>query len=181
MPMKKTWLLRVTQIRQDLLALDVPVLDRQMFERLFHLRARRAQQVMSSLGGYQTGHAFLIERTALLRQLEALEAGTEFAIERGRQQRLQASLDKIRQQRTAAAVRIPVPAGVAERSVADLPAGICLELGSLHVDFTGAEDLLGKLYGLARVAGNDFENFKLRVERATPSERAPARVGPLAG
>ena len=89
MPMKKTWLLRVTQIRQDLLALDVPVLDRQMFEHLFHLRARRAQQVMSSLGGYQTGHAFLIERTALLRQLEALEAGTEFAIERGRQQRLQ--------------------------------------------------------------------------------------------
>jgi len=166
MPMKKTWLLRVTQIRQDLLALDVPVLDRQMFERLFHLRARRAQQVMSSLGGYQTGHAFLIERTALLRQLEALEAGTEFAIERGRQQRLQASLDKIRQQRKAAAVRIPVSADLAGRSVAALPAGICLQPGNLHVSFTGAEDLLAKLYGLAQAAGQDFALFKSRVEDA---------------
>jgi len=166
MPMKKTWLLRVSEIRQDLLALDVPVLDRQMFERLFHLRRRRALQLMNSLGGYVTAQSLLIDRAVLVRQLEALEAGTEFALERGRQQRLQESLEKIRRQRAAAAVRIPVPADAAERSVADLPQGICLEPGSLHVDFTGAEDLLAKLYGLARAAGNDFESFKLRVERA---------------
>jgi len=35
MPTKKTWLLRVSEIRQDLLRLDVPVLDRQMVEKLF--------------------------------------------------------------------------------------------------------------------------------------------------
>jgi hypothetical protein len=162
--MKKTWLLRVSEFRQDLLALDVPVLDRPMFERLFHLRRRRALQLMNSLGGYQTGQALLIERVVLLRQLEALEAGAEFAIERGRQQRLQESLERIRRHRAAAAVRIPVPAGVAGRSVAGLPEGICLAPGSLHVNFTGAEDLLAKLYGLAQAAGNDFEDFKLRVE-----------------
>jgi len=166
MPMKKTWLLRVSQIRQDLLALDVPVVDRTMFERLFHLRRRRALQVMNGLGGYQTGQALLIDRTVLLRQLEALEAGAEFALEHGRQRRLQDSLEKIRRQRAAAAVRLPVEAGVGERSVADLPAGICLEPGSLRVDFIGAEDLLAKLYRLARAAGNDFEDFKLRVEGA---------------
>ncbi len=164
MPMKKTWLLRVSEIRQDLLALDVPVLDRPMFERLFHLRRRRALQVMNSLGGYQTGQALLIDRLVLLKQLEALEAGTEFALEQGRRQRLLDSLEKVRKLRAASAVRIPVEDPLAARSVAGLPAGICLQADSLRLDFHGTEDLLCKLYELARAVADDFEAFKALVE-----------------
>jgi len=121
---------------------------------------------MCGLGAYQTGHVFLIERTALLRQLEALEASAEFVVERGRQQRLQASLEKLRQHRLAAAVSIPISADLAKRSMDDLPTGVCLSPGGLHVSFTGTEDLLAKLFALAQVAGNNFELFKQRVEGA---------------
>jgi hypothetical protein len=161
--MKKTWLLRVSEIRQDLLALEVPVLDRPLFERLFHVRRRRALQLMNSLGGFQAGQALLIDRAVLLRQLESLQAGTEFAVEQGRKQRLQDSLETIRRNRAAAAVRIQVNTDMADWSLARLPAGICLQAGSLHVDFRGAEDLLSKLYELARVVGSDFETFQSLV------------------
>ena len=75
------------------------------------------------------------------------------------------SLEKLRRHRAAAAVRIPVEAAAAEPSVAGLPEGICLQAGSLHVDFRGAEDLLRKLYELARAVSNDFEAFKALAER----------------
>ena len=164
MSMKKTWLLRLGEIRQDVAALGVPVLDRMLFERIFHVRRRRAIQLMHTFGGYQTGQALLIDRAVLLRQVEALEAGTEFAIEHGRKQRLFDSLEKVRRHRAAAAVRIPVDGVEAEPSVASLSAGICLQAGSLHVNFCGAEDLLTKLYELSQALGKDFETFKTVVE-----------------
>ena len=165
MAARRLWLVRVPEIRQDVQALEVPVVDRVLFERLFHVQRRRALELMHVFGGYQTGQAFLIDRAELVRQLEALEAGTEFAMEQGRRRRLLDSLEKVRRHRSAAAVRIPVEDPEGERSITSLPPGICLQAGSLHVDFGGAEDLLVKLYELARAAGDDFESFRSLVER----------------
>ena len=165
MAARRLWLLRVPEIRRDVAALDIPVLDRILCERLFHVRKRRAIELMHLFGGYQTGQSLLIERSELLRQLEALEAGAEFAIEQGRKQRLLDSLEKVRKHRAAAAVHIPVEDPLVARAVASLPAGVCLQVGSLHVDFSGAEDLFSKLFELARAASDDFEVFKSLVER----------------
>ena len=88
MALKRQWLLRVPEIRQEVALLDVPVLDRTMVEGLFHVGWRRAIDLMHTFGSYQTGQALLIDRSTLLRQLEALEAGAEFALEQGRKQRL---------------------------------------------------------------------------------------------
>ena len=165
MAAKRQWLLRVPEIRQDVAALDVPVLNRTLFEHLFHVGWRRAIDLMHTFGAYQTGQALLIDRVVLLRQLEALEAGTEFAIEQGSKHRLLDSLEKVRKHRAAAAVRIPVADEAAERTMASLPPGIFLQSDSLRVDFSGAEDLLGKLYELAQTVGNDFEAFRAVVER----------------
>lgn len=164
MAAKKQWLLRVPEIRQDVSDLDAPVVDRVMFERLFHVGWRRAIDLMHTFGAYQTGQALLIERTVLLGQLEALEAGTEYALEAGRKQRLLDSLEKVRKYRAGAAVRISVEDPVADRSLACLPAGIVLQTNSLRLDFHGAEDLLTKLYELARAVADDFETFKEMVE-----------------
>lgn len=164
MAAKRSWLVRVGEIRQDVLALDVPVVDRVSFEHLFHVRRRRAIQLMHTFGGYQVGLALLIDRAVLLQQLEALEAGAEFAIEQGRKKRLLDSLDKARRHRAAVSVRIPVDTVAAEPSVGSLSAGICLQAGSLHVNFCGAEDLLTKLYELSQALGKDFEAFKTVVE-----------------
>ena len=172
MPVKTMWLLRVPEIRQEVAALTVPVVDRAIFEKVFHVRRRRAIDIMHAFGGFEVGQVLLIDRAELLRQLQALEGGAEFAIEQRRRQRLVESLEKLRRQRTAAAARIPVAPPDGECSVANLPAGISLQAGSLRIDFHGAEDLLRKLFELARAVSNDFEAFHTVVER--PALKRPA-------
>jgi hypothetical protein len=125
------------------------VLDRALFEHLFHVGWRRAIDLMHTFGAYQTGQALLIDRAELIRQLEALEAGTEFAIEQGRKQRLLDALEKVRRHRAAARVILPVAGDANLRTMADLPPGVHLQPGSLKVEFGEAEDLLGKLFELA--------------------------------
>ena len=74
MPIKKTWLLRLPEIREELSAMKVPVVDRAIFERLFGVRRRRAIQLLHFFDGYQSGRTFLIDRLALIEQLAPLEA-----------------------------------------------------------------------------------------------------------
>jgi hypothetical protein len=49
----------------------------------------------------------------------------------------------------------PEPAGPA-----GLPPGVELKEGRLTVEFQGVEELLGKLYGIARAAAEDFGGFE---------------------
>jgi hypothetical protein len=164
MSMRKTWLLRLPEIREELAGMEVPVVDRAVFERLFGIRRRRAIQLMHFFGGYQSGRTFLLDRLQLMGQLEPIEAGAEFAREATRKQRLTEALEKIRRDRAGAKVVLPVEAGGVER-FGDLPEGIQLEPGSLHVEFEKAEELLGKLFELSKAAANDFEAFRNAAER----------------
>lgn len=166
MAAKKQWLLRVPEIRQEVAALDVSVVDRALFERLFDVGWRRAIDLMHSFGAYQAGQSLLMDRSELLRQLEAWEAGTEFAIEHSRRERLRDSIEELRKFRAAAAVRIPVESPLSERSIATLPAGVSLDRDSLRVEFQGVQDLLAKLFELSRALADDFEAFKDLIERA---------------
>jgi len=95
MPIKKTWLLRLPEIRAELTAMEVPVVDRAVFERVFGVRRRRAIQLLHHFGGFQAGRMFLIDRLALLRQLEPLEESAEFALEQQRRQRLIDFLERL--------------------------------------------------------------------------------------
>jgi len=88
MPTKKTWLLRLPEIRKELTAMQVPVVDRAVFERLFGVRRRRAIQLLHYFNGYQSGRTFLIDRVSLIEQLAPLEASADFALEQRRRQRL---------------------------------------------------------------------------------------------
>jgi hypothetical protein len=161
MPMKKTWLLRLTEIREALAEMDVPVIDRAVVERLFGVRRRRAIQLMHFFGGYQAGRTFLVDRLALLRQLEPLEASAEFALEQRRRQRLIESLEKVRRSRAGASVVIPVEP---VHNGALLPDGVQLDRGTLRVDFENVQDLLAKLYQLSQAAAADYEAFRAEVE-----------------
>ena len=94
MPTKKTWLLRLPEIREELSAMKVPVVDRAIFERLFGVRRWRAIQLLHYFDAYQSGRTFLIDRIRLIEQLVPLEASAEFAIEQRRRTRLVDSLEK---------------------------------------------------------------------------------------
>lgn len=161
MPMKKTWLLRLPEIREELTALAVPVIDRVMVERIFRVRRRRALQLMQYFGGWQAGQAYLLDRLALLRQLAPLEDSMEFAVEQRRRQRLLATLEQIRRQRAGAQVSLPVAGDACACAIFDLPAGVHLQPGSLQVKFGQPEELLAKLYQLAQAAAQDFESFRM--------------------
>jgi hypothetical protein len=164
MPAKKTWLLRLPEIRKELAALKVPVVDRAVFERLFGVRRRRAIQLLHFFNGYQSGRTFLIDRLALIEQLAPLEASADFALEQRRRQRLVESLEKLRRARAGARVTIPVE--TVDQNASGLPAGVYFEPGLLCVGFTEVLDLLAKLYAICQAAAADYETFRATAEGA---------------
>jgi hypothetical protein len=177
MPTKKTWLLRLPEIREELSALKVPVVDRAVFERLFGVRRRRAIQLMHFFGGFQSGRTFLIDRLSLIEQLVPLEASAEFAVEQRRRQRLVESLDKLRRARAGAQVVIPLAVGGSNG--AGLPPGVLIEAGMLRVAFDDVTDLLAKLFAVSQAAAADFESFRAAAE-GLHGHSAAAGTGPPA-
>ena len=164
MPMRKTWLLRLPEILEELAGMEAPVIDRAVFERIFGVRRRRAIQLLHCFGGYQAGRTFLVDRLALIAQLEPLRAGADFALEERRRQRLLETLERVRRHRAGAHIAIPVEPGVEERRLSELPAGIELRPGSLRVEFGKTEELLAKLFELSKAAANDYEAFRGAAE-----------------
>ena len=123
MPAKAQWLLRVPEILAELAALDVPVVDRAVCDRLFGLRRRRAIDLIRCFGGYQTGRTFLVDRPKLVEQLEQIRNSADFKMEWRRKERLVEGLDAIRRLQSGAGVAIPVSHDSLRQRLPDLPAG----------------------------------------------------------
>lgn len=160
MPAKAQWLLRVPEILAELSALDVPVVDRAVCERLFRLRRRRAIDLIRCFGGYQAGRTFLVDRPKLIAQLEQIRDGPDFQMEWRRKERLAERLDAIRRLQTGARVAIPVEPEALRKRLPDLPAGVSLSAGALYIQFQSPEELLSKLFTLAQAIANDYEAFE---------------------
>jgi hypothetical protein len=163
MPAKAQWLLRVPEILEELSALDVPVVDRALCERLFRLRRRRAIDLMRCFGGYQAGRTFLVERSKLAEQLAEIRDGADFKVESRRKERLTGKLDAIRRLQVGARVAIPIEPETLSQRLPDLPPGIGLSPGELHIRFESSEELLSKLFALAQAIANDYEAFEKRT------------------
>ena len=163
MPAKAQWLLRVPEILEELRALDVPVVDRAVCERLFRLRRRRAIDLLRCFGGYQAGRTFLIDRPKLVAQLEQIRDSSDFKMEWRRKERLADRLEAMRRLQAGARVAIPVEAEAMSQRWPDLPAGVGLSPGVLHIQFQSSEELLSKLFALAQAIANDYEGFEKRT------------------
>ena len=164
MPAKALWLLQIPEIVAILETFDVPVVDRAIIERLFGLRRRRAIELLHRFGGYQAGRTFLVDRRLLIEHLRRLADGEEFQRESQRKERLDHTVDQLRRHQAAARVRISVEPDVFGRKLAELSAGVALGAGHLHIEFSGTEDLLSKLYELSQAASNDFDRFRAAAE-----------------
>ena len=66
MPRKPQWFQQLPQIVAELSALNVPVIDRAILERLFGLSRRGTINLMARFGGYQLGKTYLIDRQELI-------------------------------------------------------------------------------------------------------------------
>src|ERR1700683_1048060 len=108
MPAKAQWLLRVPEILAELTALDVPVVDRAVCERLFRLRRRRAIDLIRFFGGSQAGRTFLVDLPKLVAQLKMIRDSPDFKMEWQRKERLAEQLDAIRRLKPGTRVAIAI-------------------------------------------------------------------------
>jgi hypothetical protein len=162
MPAKPTWFLRIPHILEQLRGMDgVPLLDRASFESLFEVRRRRAHQLMDRFGGFQIGRSYLVDRRQVIRMLERMERGEEFAQESRRKARVLESLETARRQIAGRRVEIPAPEPM---NTPGLPPGVQIEPGTLRVDFQTTEELLKRLFELSQAILADYESFRERIE-----------------
>jgi hypothetical protein len=166
MPAKAQGLLRVPDILAELSALDVPIVDRAVCERLFGLGRRRAIDLIRGFGGYQAGRTFLVDRPKLVAQLEQIRDSPDFKMESRRKERLAERLDAIRRLQAGVRVAVPVEPEALRQRLPDLPPGVELSPGALHIQFQSPEELLGKLFALAQAIANDYEAFEKRTSGA---------------
>ena len=144
------------------------VVDRAGLEKLFGVSPRTAVRLMNQFGGYQSGKTFLIGREDLIRALEAVQTDEAFAYESRRRQRLVEDLESVRRDLRSRQVKLPVAPEPA--SGASLPSGMRLvRPGVFEVEFASAEDLLGRLYELVRMAGRGFGGIWNAWSRETSS------------
>jgi hypothetical protein len=66
-------------------------------------------------------------------------------------------------------VAIPVEPETLYQRLPDLPAGVGLSPGALHIQFESSEELLSKLFALAQAIANDYEAFEKRVGQPATS------------
>src|SRR5580704_18009310 len=92
MPAKPAWLLKIPEIIPMLEAVDPPVVDRAIIERLFGLRRRQAIEFLHRFGGYQAGRTFLVDRHVLMANLRRLAEGEDFDRESRRKERLDGAI-----------------------------------------------------------------------------------------
>jgi hypothetical protein len=131
MPSNPAWLHRVPEICAELSALRAPVVDRAAVERMFGLRRRQAIELLHRVGGYQVGRTFVVDRLQLIAELEQMQSAPEFEPARRQRQKVVSELDKMRRNRAATEVRIPVRAEVFGLRVDGLSKEIRLEAGLL--------------------------------------------------
>jgi hypothetical protein len=129
---------------------------------------------MNRFGGYQAGRTLLIGRDQLVAQLDAIVAGDDFQREGARRERLAAAVENVRRTREGEAVRIPISPAIFATRMATLGPGVQLRLGKLEVEFTGAEDLLRKLFSLAQAIANDYAGFERAAVGGGRSEQLSA-------
>lgn len=173
MPAKCRWLINIPEIIERLSRLDVPVIDRVIFERTFEVRRRRAIDLMKRFGGgFESGNVGFLDRLEVIRQLKQIAAGDEVAQECQRRERLAERIDEASRYRSAARVRIPISPQAMDRSFPVLPDGVCLSDGKLVAEYTTAEQLLQRLFEVAQAAANNYEAFRATVEASVPANAA---------
>jgi len=80
-----------------------------------------------------------------------------------RKERLAERLEAMRRLQVGARVAIAVEPEVMSQRWPDLPAGVGLSPGALHIQFQSSEELLSKLFALAQAIANDYEGFEKRA------------------
>lgn len=168
MPAKASWITHIPEIRDAVAALNVPVLDRASFERLFRVRRRRAISLMNYFGGYHAGSSILVDREAFLKRLERMQEEPAIGYEVHRKRQLTDHLAVAKQTRLGMKIKIPASEDARDRELQDLPDGIEIVPGRVVFTFESAEQLFSKLYEFSQAAVNGYDRVCAAVANSCP-------------
>ena len=176
MPDQPSWIKRLPEILAKLQAPEAPpFLDRAAVEELFHLRRRRAIDLLGLVGGYKLGKTYLAPREAVVRFLEAPQRRAAAAQASDRFEQVQLALGEARHELAQHRILVPDLPGVA---FAGLPDGIRFQPGQLTLCFEQPAELIEKLIALAQALTNDYETFERSWAAQTPAPQAGAGGAP---
>lgn len=178
MPDQPSWLDRVSAILDTLDSPDVrslPFLTRASIESLFDLKRRQAIYLMKTIGRYQIGKAFVVDREVLRRWLEAAKLGEKVWVREMIRTRIEDLVEEAQWDREARKTRAVVPRETVYLKIDGIPPTVSLQPGELKIEFFGAEDLFRQLFELAQVMRNDYDKFKALVDEDLPSGLSTAK------
>jgi hypothetical protein len=143
---------------------DSHPLDREAVEKLFGIKRRQANYLMSKFKGYAVGQSTALTRSDLLERIDEMSGQCGVAAAEI-QEKIRAVSFINTLQRKPRPKRIPPPP---PRAVGTpLPAGIRLVApGELVIEFTTPEELLSRNLALSQSAIADFASFALGLEYA---------------
>lgn len=126
----------------------IPFLRRRDIEALFGLKKRQAVNLMHRIGAIRVSRELAVEQRDLIRWLEQMLSDPSAAIERRRHERVIGRIVELKAETAARAVRIVLPDPAPS---VDLPEGVSLQSGLLTISFENEQQLLERLFLLARV------------------------------
>jgi hypothetical protein len=126
----------------------IPFFRRRDIEALFGLKKRQAINLMHRVGAVRVSRELAVEQRELVRWLERMRSQPSVAVEQRRHEAVIDRIVELKAETAARVVKIVLPDR--GRSV-DLPDGVSLQSGLLTVSFENGQQLLERLFLLARV------------------------------
>lgn len=153
MPDKPSYIHRVAAILAEAKSpKPIPFFRRGDIEALFGLKRRQAINLMHAIGAVRVSREIAVPQRDLVAWLEKMAASPARAREVRRQERVIGRIVELKAETAARAVKIVLPDRPAS---VDLPPGVSLGPGLLTIGFDSEEQLLQRLFLLARaLAGN---------------------------
>ena len=152
-PDKPTYLHRLTAILAEARSpKPIPFFRRGDIEALFGLKRRQAINLMHRIGAVRVSNEIAVPQQDLVSWLEAMAVNPARTREIRRQERVIGRIVELKAETAARSIKIILPDP--PRSV-DLPPGVSLQPGLLTISFAGEEQLLERLFLIARAFANN--------------------------
>lgn len=126
----------------------ISFLRRRDIEALFGLKKRQAVNLMHRIGAVRVSRELAVEQRDLVRWLEQMIEDPSVAVEQRRHEAVIERIVELKAETAARAIKIVLPD---RKTSAGLPDGVSLQPGLLTVSFDSEQQLLERLFLLARV------------------------------
>ena len=149
MPDNPTYILKLGGILAEAATpKPIPFFRRRDIEALFGLKKRQAINLMHRIGAVRVSSELAVEQRELVRWLERMIADPSVADVQRRHETVIERIVELKAETAARAIKIVLPD---RKPSVDLPDGVSLQPGLLTVSFENEQQLLERLFLLARV------------------------------